>query len=92
MEVKTTTKKIQKQPDNEAKKKRGGAGDKNIDKNTVLKTAYSQSNEIKRRTKLILLPLVMRIYFYRYVLSVNNLYCLNKCFLYSCSENKLARA
>ena len=91
MEVKTTTKKIQKQPNNEAKKK-GGAGDKNIDKNTVLKTAYSQSNEIKSRTKLILLPLVIRIYFYRYVLSASNLYCLNRCFLYSCSENKLARA
>ena len=72
--------------------KKGGAGDKNIDKNTVLKTAYSQSNEIKSRAKLILLPLVIRIYFYRYVLSANNLYCLNRCFLYSCSENKLARA
>lgn len=91
MEVKTTTKKIQKQSNNEAEKK-GRAGDKNIDKNTVLKTAYSQSNEIKSRTKLILLPLVIRIYFYRYVLSANNLYCLNRCFLYSCSENKLARA
>lgn len=91
MEVKTATKKIQKQPNNEAKKK-GGASDKNIDKNMVLKTAYSQSNEIKSRTKLILLPLVIRKYFYRYVLSANNLYCLNRCFLYSCSENKLARA
>lgn len=46
--------------------KKGGAGDKNIDKNTVLKTAYSQSNEIKSRTKLILLPytnILLPVYF-----------------------------
>ena len=65
---------------------------KNIDKNMVLKTAYSQSNEIKSRTRLTLLPLVIPVYMYWFILSAKDLYCLNRCFLYSCSENELALA
>ena len=88
MEVKQQQKRYKNNQTTKRNKTRG-AGDKNIDKNKALKTANSQSNEIKSRTRLILLPLVIPVYIYRFILSAKDLYCLNRCFLYSCSENEL---